>query len=392
MSFLSRIFGIKPEATEKSSATPASTPEFDRLLAFGSALMRLLNDDRYIARSDYKPIVEEYADTKRFFLNLQNSDLLGMYCEKNGLNEERIMKALALFKELENLKKSPSLIKKHNDKFLSKHLETDKEYLDTILSQVDPAISLDAEQRKVVLSDEDYTLVVAGAGAGKTTTMAAKVKYLVEKKGVNPEDILVISFTNKAVGELEDKIVKALHINCPVSTFHRTGYTILRENDAKKRNIKDEGFMWSVITDYLKNDVLKKPEMVEKLILLFGTYFDAPYTGEDMASFFSYMSKADFATMKNILSEDSQQIINKRTKKAITINYETLRSSEEVTIANFLYLNKIDYIYENPYPYSFPNSHRAYTPDFTITQNGKTVYIEHFGITEDGTHSRYTPE
>ena len=354
--------------------------------------MRLLNEDRYIARSDYRPIVEEYNETKIFFKNLQDSNLLGMYCEKNGLEEERIIKALVLFKELENLKKSPGLIKKHNDKFLSKHLETDKEYLDTILSQVDPAISLDAEQRKVVLSDEDYTLVVAGAGAGKTTTMAAKVKYLVEKKGVNPEDILVISFTNKAVGELEDKIVKGLHINCPVSTFHKTGYTILQENDAKKRNIKDEGFMWSVITEYLKNDVLRKPEMVEKLILLFGTYFDAPYNGEDMASFFSYMSKADFATMKNILSEDSQQIINKRTKKAITINYETLRSSEEVVIANFLYLNKIDYIYENPYPYSFPNSHRAYTPDFTITQNGKTIYIEHFGITEDGTHSRYTPE
>ena len=392
MSLLNRIFGTKPGATEKSSVTPVLTPEFDRLLTFGGALMRLLNEDRYIARSDYSPIVEEYNDTKKFFLNLQDSNLLGMYCEKNGLEEERIKKALVLFKELENLKEMPGLIKKHNDKFIAQHLESDKEYLDTILSEVDPAISLDTEQRKVVLSDEDYTLVVAGAGAGKTTTMAAKVKYLVEKKGINPEDILVISFTNKAVGELEDKIVKGLHINCPVSTFHRTGYTILRENDAKKRNIKDEGFMWSVITEYLKNDVLKKPEMVEKLILLFGAYFDAPYNGEDMASFFSYMSKADFATMKNILSEDSQQIINKRTKKAITINYETLRSSEEVAIANFLYLNKIDYIYENPYPYSFPNSHRVYTPDFTITQNGKTIYIEHFGITEDGNHSRYTPE
>ena len=49
------------------------------------------------------------------------------------------------------------------------------------------------------------TLVIAGAGAGKTTTVAAKVKYLVEKKGIRPDQILVISFTNKAVGELQDK-------------------------------------------------------------------------------------------------------------------------------------------------------------------------------------------
>ena len=220
MSLLSRIFGTKPEATENPSETPTITPEFESLLAFGGALQRLLKEDRYIARSDYKPIVEEYQKTKFFFENLQASNLLPMYCQTNGLEEKRIKKALALFNELENLKKSPSLVKKHNDKYLAQHLESDKEYLDTILSQVDPAITLDAEQRKVVLSDEDYTLVVAGAGAGKTTTMAAKVKYLVEKKGVNPEDILVISFTNKAVGELEDKIVKALHINCPVSTFH----------------------------------------------------------------------------------------------------------------------------------------------------------------------------
>lgn len=45
-------------------------------------------------------------------------------------------------------------------------------------------------------------LVIAGAGAGKTTTIAAKVKYLVEKKHIEPDQILVISFTNKAVGEL----------------------------------------------------------------------------------------------------------------------------------------------------------------------------------------------
>ena len=47
---------------------------------------------------------------------------------------------------------------------------------------MDPVIDLDEDQRRVVLSDEDYTLVIAGAGAGKTTTVAAKVKYLVDKK------------------------------------------------------------------------------------------------------------------------------------------------------------------------------------------------------------------
>ena len=69
MSLLSRILGAKTETAERTSVTPAITPEFESLLAFGGALQRLLKEDRYIARSDYKPIVEEYAKTK-FFLRI----------------------------------------------------------------------------------------------------------------------------------------------------------------------------------------------------------------------------------------------------------------------------------------------------------------------------------
>lgn len=95
------------------------------------------------------------------------------------------------------LSENSSIIAKHNEKYVQYHLKEDKDYLDSILLPVDPKIILDDEQRRVVLSDEDYTLVIAGAGAGKTTTVSAKVKYLVERKGIAPEQILVISFTNK---------------------------------------------------------------------------------------------------------------------------------------------------------------------------------------------------
>ena len=97
MSLLSRIFGTKQEATEKSTVTATSTPEFESLLAFGGALMRLLNEDRYIARSDYKPLVEEYEKTRTFFENLQSSNLLTMYCEKNGLDEKQLFSLMSLF-------------------------------------------------------------------------------------------------------------------------------------------------------------------------------------------------------------------------------------------------------------------------------------------------------
>ena len=65
--------------------------------------------------------------------------------------------------------------------------------------------SLDNYQRKVVVDDSNYLLVVASAGSGKTLTIVAKVKYLIEKKGFSPQDILCLSFTNETVESLKKK-------------------------------------------------------------------------------------------------------------------------------------------------------------------------------------------
>ena len=353
---------------------------------------KLLSKDKYIARSDYKRAIKKYNQVVSFFDNLLASDMLKAYCQKNCLDIQRIKTAIAYYHEIEDLQRSPSFISKHNEDFLSRHLKSENTYLDNILESVDPVIKLDEEQRKVVLSDEDYTLVIAGAGAGKTTTVAAKVKYLVEKKGVNPEQILVISFTNKAVGELRDKINKSLKINCPVTTFHKTGYAILRKQDNEKRQVVDGGFMYNVINNYLKGNILEQPELVDKLILFFGSYFDAPYEGEDLNDFFNYISKSDFTTLKGNMSEYMEEIIDKRTGKCISIAHERMRSAQEVQIANFLYINQIDYKYERPYEYHILKSRKPYTPDFTITQGDKVAYLEHFGITEEGKNNRYNEE
>lgn len=361
-------------------------------MEFLGGMEKLLSKDKYIARSDYYRAIEKYNQVVSFFDNLRDSDMLEAYCQKNCLDIQRIMIALDYYHEIGDLQGSPSFISKHNEDFLSSHLRTESAYLDNILKSVDPVIKLDDEQRKVVLSDEDYTLVIAGAGAGKTTTVAAKVKYLVERKGIRPEQILVISFTNKAVGELRDKINKSLKIKCPVTTFHKTGYAILRKQDNEKRQVVDGGFMYNVINNYLKENILEQPELVDKLILFFGSYFDAPYEGEDLNDFFNYISKSDFTTLKGNMSEYTEEIIDKRTGKCISIAQERMRSAQEVQIANFLYLNQIEYKYERPYEYHILKSRKPYTPDFTITQGDKVAYLEHFGITEDGKNNRYNEE
>lgn len=117
--------------------------------------------------------------------------MLESFCRINEISMSEIQDTTTAFTDMENL------IDRHNEEFITKAMVREKEYLDNILKAVDPAVSLDDDQRRVVLTDEDYCLVIAGAGAGKTTTVAAKVKYLVDKQGIKPSQILVVSFTNK---------------------------------------------------------------------------------------------------------------------------------------------------------------------------------------------------
>lgn len=368
------------------------TDEHKKLVEFYRQLKELLEKDKYLAVSDYKSLIQDYSELYDFFLAQKRAGTLQFYCQKNDLQEKWVERFLEHFQGFHDLKEGSPVIKKHNQAYIASHLQGEKEYLDNILKKVDPVINLDDEQRQVVLSDEDYTLVIAGAGAGKTTTVAAKVRYLVERRGIKPEQILVISFTNKAVGELKAKINKGLGIPCPVTTFHSTGYAILRKKEAAGKVIVDGGFMFNVINNYLKKNILEQPELVDKLILFFGSYFDAPYEGDDLNSFFNYISKADFTTLRGNMSEYTEEIINKRTGNRISIAHECLRSAQEVSIANFLYLNKIDYKYEKPYQYNILRARKPYTPDFTLTQGDRVVYLEHFGITEDGRNNRYNPE
>ena len=352
---------------------------------FNEKLKELLTIDDYISVKEYRFLTEQFFETEKVFKTINNSKLLSAYCKKNKIKPILIEEFL---NDYANLKE---IISHHNRNFIENSLIKEKKYLDEILFNVDKDIILDDDQRKVVLTDEDYCLVIAGAGAGKTTTVAAKVKYLVDKKNIKPEEILIISFTNKAVGELREKINKALKIPCPIATFHSAGNAILRKKNDEKLNIVDDGFLFNTIREYLLVK-MKSKKMADKLVLFFGSYFDIQYDGVDKREFLNNIVKSDFSTLKGNLNEYSCTYVDKNTKRRITLNNEVVKSWQEVQIANFLYLNGIEYEYEPLYPYYIFMSRKRYSPDFVVRQNGKEIYLEHFGLSEDGKNDRYTEE
>lgn len=360
---------------------------YKKMLLCKELIDELLQRDMYIARSDYTSIVKNYKEVYAYFEALQNSNILPEFCRKFSIDYDMLLSAMREYHKIEET------VDGHNCAYVKEKLVSEKEYLDHILSAIDDKILLDSEQRRVVLNDEDYTLVVAGAGAGKTTTIAAKVKYLVEKKNINPSQILIISFTNKAVLELRQRINRDLKIGCPITTFHSTGNAILRKVNDTPLKVASEQKLYYLLQDYFKKSILNNERLVNNLILFFGTYFDAPFENdEDLNKFFSIVRSSNYSTLRSELGEYIQEIVDRKSKKKITLTNEVLRSREEVVIANFLYLNGIDYVYEPTYKYNIRYARKPYTPDFLLKQGDKVYYLEHFGISEDGINNRYSED
>ena len=81
------------------------------------------------------------------------------------------------FCQRNNIIVNDDVLSERNDQFINKKLIEYKEYFDHMFTDIGEKINLDEEQRKIVLRNDDYCLINAGAGSGKSTTMAAKVKY-----------------------------------------------------------------------------------------------------------------------------------------------------------------------------------------------------------------------
>ena len=94
--------------------------------------------------------------------------------------------------------------------------------------------SLNNEQLEAVLSNDNEIMLVAGAGTGKTNTIVKKIIYLIKEQRVIPYNILAVTFTNKAVKEIKERVNNSLctnHSGVVVNTFHQLAKSILDKDD-----------------------------------------------------------------------------------------------------------------------------------------------------------------
>ncbi len=125
---------------------------------------------------------------------------------------------------------------------------------------------LDEQQRKVVYNDSDALLVVAAAGSGKTTTMLGKIKYLIERKKVKEEEILVLSFTRDTVTDFKEKLQKMSYPNVSVYTFHKLALELLPKNTF---SIAPNHYLEYVVNEYFEGYIYAHPKLIRRLLIYF---------------------------------------------------------------------------------------------------------------------------
>lgn len=242
-----------------------------------------------------------------------------------------------------------------------------KIFFDTVLQY-----PLDKQQRHSIVSEAENCLVVSSAGSGKTSSIVGKVRYLIDKKHVEPERILLISYTNKAAAELTERL------NAPGLrgyTFHKLAIDIIGQMTKHKPSICEN--VDNIFVDIYKL-LLEDKNFQDAVVSYFANYeIEHEDWEKRKADRQQNLSAAKASGYKALLPDMDGKAIH-------------VRSEQEKSICFALSSLGVSFRYEEAYEHPvYDELHSQYRPDFSIhyTKDGKDsrVYLEHFGIDEHGT-------
>ena len=220
------------------------------------------------------------------------------------------------------------------------------------------------EQAEAVATDEEVTLVLAGAGTGKTSVIVGKVAHLVRNQAIPPQEILVLAFNSDAVENIRDRLGGDLSTT-EVKTFHAFGRSVIANAEVRTPTISklaEEEMTLVKAIEGIIGEILQDPAQSRPLIdfiLNLLTPYRPAYDFETPAEYKAYVRSVDLLTLKG----------------------HRVKSLEELEIANFLTMQGIEYEYERQYEVPVATKEFSqYRPDFFLPEYD--IYIEHFALDE----------
>src|SRR5439155_13526737 len=224
-------------------------------------------------------------------------------------------------------------------------------------------LGLDTPQQEATVRDDERNLVVAAAGSGKTRTLVARVRYLLERQ-VSPDQILAITFTKKAAEEMEDRLKQmAVPVafkeidGVTVSTLHALGKRVVQAEMVVPISVADDNWTESLVAAAFRDARQGRDQQLA-----------SPY----LNAILNFHRKED---------ETAPPLGTDLTYR--TLRGEHVRSIGERVIADFLFTHHVPYQYEAKASWANVGVDRnAYNPDFTLPAIDAS--IEYWGINRAG--------
>ncbi|MCC5939739.1 MAG: UvrD-helicase domain-containing protein [Lunatimonas sp.] len=241
--------------------------------------------------------------------------------------------------------------------------------------------SLNPQQREAVECTEGPLMIIAGAGSGKTRVLTIRIAHLIHQKGVDPFQILSLTFTNKAASEMKQRIEKLIGLearNTWMGTFHSVFAKILRVEAGKlgypsNFTIYDtedsKSLIRSIVKEKKLDDKVYKPNTVlsrisgaKNRLISWQTYLNDPYVRADdeaalkpkMGEIYktyqerlfksSAMDFDDLLFNTNVLFRDHPDILNKYQQR---FRYVMVDEFQDTNLSQYLITKKLAAVHQN---------------------------------------------
>lgn len=342
-------------AVSLSGLTETAAQELrDDLLAFvNTHLFTIIDADRGHLR-DVDAAIKAITDAKRQYL--AQSDIARTIAQVPGRASQALAHPLFDIAHLSPTLRSrlppsiaivtdPAIRARYNDMFVSAELQALKPLFDDI-----GGVSLSHEQREACIRLEDNNLLVASAGSGKSATLVGKVAYLLQKGICAPEEILVLAFNRNAAGELRERLARQLNVTsqdlrCRVDTFNALGWSVIRDCEGKPpqlanwvENATSEARVVKRIIDDLMETNAEFREVWAELLVVMPTTEGPESELRNDLDYDTYL-----AAVEDVKRDERTR---PPAETYTTLSQYNVRSREELRIANWLWLNRVDFRYE----------------------------------------------
>ena len=326
-----------------------------RLRMLDAELGDLFNGDRYVRHSAAAEVHDRLVAAVR--------KVGGLVRDHLGPAGHDALRRLALLEPKDRFESARS---QANGRFVSNCVPVVRAATDRALP-----VSITDEQAEAIATDEDVTLVLAGAGTGKTATIVGKVVHLIRNEQIDSREVLVLAFNKKAAEEVRQRLQGDDLSGVDVFTFHAFGNGVISQEAV--------GHTVSRLAEH-------RPALIQEIQGMLNSILTDPHQRDDVTDFLVYHNKPYRSAFEFTTRAEYDSYV--RNVELITLNGNyKVKSYEELVIANYLTEHGIDFRYEAPYEEpTATRDHRQYQPDFFLPEHG--IYIEHFALDK---HDRPPP-